>query len=201
MAAVTEFFEKFLRIDRRWIFVAIAIAVVVPFFLPLALPVVVTPPVQRLYDAVDELESGGPPLLLSIDYTPATSPELEPMSTALLRHVFRKGGRVIVMTLHPAGYGMAESAILAAADEAGAEYGEDFCYLGFQPGTSAVILGLGLLSFGYMTVRSHQVRSQAADRYAEWTTNAPAIAGSSSRPRICGRSTRSSTSFPTAASS
>jgi hypothetical protein len=144
MASVTEFFEKFLRIDRRWIFLAIAIAVVVPFFLPLGLPVVVTPPVQRLYDAVEELELGGPPLLLSIDYTPATSPELEPMSTAILRHVFRQDARVIVMTLHPAGYGMAESAILAAAEEEGAEYGEDFCFLGFQPGTSAVILGLGV---------------------------------------------------------
>ncbi len=143
-SSMTRFFERFLKIDRRWIFLAIAIAVVIPFFAPLGLPVDVTPPVQRLYDAVDELEAGGAPLLLSIDYTPATSPELEPMSTAILRHVFEKGVRVIVMTLHPAGYGMAESAILRAAEEAGAEYGEDLVYLGFQPGTSAVILGLGV---------------------------------------------------------
>jgi ABC-2 family transporter len=37
-----------------------------------------------------------------------------------------------------------------------------------------VTLGLGLLSLGYMTVRGHQVRSLAANRYAEWADDAPA---------------------------
>ncbi len=139
-----SWYDWLLGIDRRWIFLTIAIAVVIPFFAPLGLPVVVTPPVQNLYDAVEALEPDGKPLLLSIDYTPATSPELEPMSSGVLRHAFRKDIPVIVMTLHPAGYGMAESAILAAAEEFGKEYGEDYVFLGFQPGTSAVILGLGV---------------------------------------------------------
>jgi hypothetical protein len=137
-------FDRLLQTDRRWIFLAIGIAVIVPFFFPLGLPVIVTPPVQHLYDAVDALEPDGGPLLLSIDYTPATSPELEPMSSAILRHAFTKGIPVIVMTLHPAGYGMAESALLGAAEEFDVEYGRDYVYLGFRPGTSAVILGLGV---------------------------------------------------------
>ena len=136
--------EKILNIDRRWIFLAIGVAVTIPFFLPLGLPVVVTPPVENLYDAVNELEPNSTPLLLSIDYAPATLPELEPMSMALLRHCFSNDVNVVVMTLHPAGYGLAEAALLNAAEEYGAVYGEDLVFLGFQPGISAVILGMGI---------------------------------------------------------
>ncbi len=136
--------EKVLKVDRRWIFLAIGIAVTIPFFLPLGLPVVVTPPVQNLYDAVDELEPGSNPLLMSIDYAPATLPELEPMAVAILRHAFSRDVKVVVMTLHPAGYGLAERAMLQVAEEYGLTYGEDYAFLGFQPGISAVILGLGI---------------------------------------------------------
>ncbi len=137
-------FEKMLAIDRRWIFLAIGIAVIVPFFFPLGLPVVVTPPVEHLHEAVDRIHPNDAPLLLSIDYAPATLPELEPMAMAILRHAFERDVNVVVMTLHPAGYGLAESALLQAAEEMGQEYGTDFCFLGFQPGTSAVILGMGV---------------------------------------------------------
>ena len=136
--------EKVLKIDRRWIFLAIGIAVTIPFFLPLGLPVVVTPPVQSLYDAVDELEPNSNPLLMAIDYAPATLPELEPMAVAILRHAFSRDVKVVVMTLHPAGYGLAERAMLQVAEEYDRTYGEDYVFLGFQPGISAVILGLGI---------------------------------------------------------
>jgi len=136
--------EKVLKIDRRWIFLAIGVAVTIPFFLPLGLPVVVTPPVQNLYDAVEELEPNSNPLLMAIDYAPATLPELEPMAVAILRHAFSRDVKVVVMTLHPAGYGLAERAMLQVAEEYDRTYGEDYVFLGFQPGISAVILGLGI---------------------------------------------------------
>jgi len=137
-------FDRILKIDRRWIFLLVGVAVVLPFFFPLGLPVVVTSPVQSLYDEVDKLPSSSQPLLMSIDYAPATLPELEPMSLAILRHAFENDVNVAVMTLHPAGYGLAERALLQAAEEYGKVYGEDYVFLGFQPGVSAVILSLGV---------------------------------------------------------
>ncbi len=165
-------FEKMLAIDRRWIFLAIAVAVVVPFLFPMGLPVVVTPPVQQIYDAVDAIQPNSTPLLLSIDYAPSTMPELEPMTEALLRHAFSKDVNVIVMTLQPAGFGLAQDAVTRisremieeAVDEyeanAGVELTEaerdslrgvlgpqehkDWVFLGFQPGVSAVILQMGV---------------------------------------------------------
>jgi hypothetical protein len=136
--------DRLLKTDRRWIFLMIGIAVVVPFFLPLGLPVVVTEPTQDLYDAVDAIPPNDQPLLLAIDYAPATLPELDPMALAILRHCFKKDIRVLVMTLNPAGYGLAERAMIQVADEYHREYGEDYAFLGFQPGISAVILGMGV---------------------------------------------------------
>lgn len=137
-------FERLLTIDRRWIFLMIGIAVVVPFFAPLGLPVVVTAPVRQMYDAVDEIVPNDKPLLLSIDYAPATLPELEPMAIAIMRHAFSKDINVAVMTLNPAGYGLAERALNQVAEEYGQTYGEDCVFLGFQPGIAAVVLGLGV---------------------------------------------------------
>jgi len=136
--------EKLLQIDRRWIFVAIAIAVVVPFIWPMGLPVVVTKPVRDLYNAVDAIPPNGEPLFISVDYSPSTIPELDPMTLALLRHAFSKNIRVAVLTLDPAGYGLAERALDTVAKEYGKERNKDYVYLGFQPGTAAVILGMGM---------------------------------------------------------
>jgi hypothetical protein len=136
--------ERLLLIDRRWIFLLIGIAVVIPFFLPLGLPVVVTEPTQDLYDAVDAIPPNEQPLLLAVDYAPATLPELEPMAVAIMRHCFSKNIRVAVMTLNPAGYGLAERVMVQVAEEYGKEYGKDYVFLGFQPGISAPILGIGV---------------------------------------------------------
>ena len=135
---------KFLLIDRRWIFLAIGIAVLVPFFLPMGLPVVVTKPVQDLYDAVDAIPPNSQPLFISVDYAPSTVPELDPMTYAVLRHAFSKDIRVVVLTLDPAGYGLAERALEAVAAEYGKERNRDYVYLGFQPGIAAVVLGMGI---------------------------------------------------------
>lgn len=136
--------ERLLQIDRRWIFIGIAIAVVVPFFLPLGLPIIVTEPTQDLYDAVNAIPPHEQPLLMSIDYAPATLPELEPMAVAILRHCFSKDIRVAILTLNPAGYGLAERVMIQVASEYGKEYGKDYVFLGFQPGISAPILGMGV---------------------------------------------------------
>jgi len=135
--------EKFLQIDRRWIFLAIAIAVVVPFFLPMGLPVVVTKPVRDLYNAVDAIPPNSEPLFISVDYAPSTIPELDPMTLAVLRHAFSKDIRVVALTLDPAGYGLAERALESVAREYGKERNKDYVYLGFQPGIAAVVLGMG----------------------------------------------------------
>jgi len=134
--------EKFLHIDRRYIFILVAVGVIVPLLFPLGLAVTTSPPVENVYNEIESLEPGTP-VLVSVDYDPSTQPELSPMTTAILRHCFARDLPVIITVLHPGGPGLALEISDRISKEAGAVYGEDYVFLGYKVGSSAVILSIG----------------------------------------------------------
>jgi len=136
------FLDKFLHIDRRYIFIAVAIGVVLPLIFPLKLKITTTPPVERVYREINALKPGTP-VLVSVDYDPSTEPELSPMTVALLRQCFARKLPVIIMTLHPGGPGLALGISNKVAAETGAKEGEDYVFLGYKAGGSAVMLAFG----------------------------------------------------------
>lgn len=142
-------FEKFLHIDRRYIFILVALGVVLPLVFPLGLAVTTSPPVENVYEAIEDLPPGTP-VLISVDYDPSTQPELSPMTVAVLRHCFARDLPVIITVLHPGGPGLGLEISDRISKEAGAVYGEDYVFLGYKVGGSAVILSMGqnfLVSF------------------------------------------------------
>ena len=54
---------KLCKVDRRWIFLIIAIVVLLPLFFPLGLPIRATATTQQAYDAMDKLPAGSKILL------------------------------------------------------------------------------------------------------------------------------------------
>jgi hypothetical protein len=130
--------DRLQSIDRRIIFVLIALAVIIPILRGIGLPVRVTDEVKRLYDAVEALPPGSK-VLISLDYDPATFPEVYPMNLAVVRHLFRKDLKVVAMALWPMGPSLGEMAFDIAAEEYGKEYGEDYVNLGYKIGGIAVI--------------------------------------------------------------
>jgi hypothetical protein len=137
-----NFFDKFLKIDRRYIFILVAIGVVIPLVFPLGLAVTVSPPVKNVYDELENLKPGTP-VLVSVDFDPSTEPELGPMTAAVLRHCFKRKLPVILMNLHPGGPGLALAISDKVAKEMGAKEGVDYCFLGYKAGGTAVILSIG----------------------------------------------------------
>lgn len=141
--------EKFLdfivragSLDRRVIFVVIALSVMLPLFFPLGLPIRPTNSSQQVYDVVEELEAGDK-ALLSFEYGPSTKPEIHPMAVALLRHLLSKDVKVYITCLWPDGQFMALEALEQVADKQyGKVYGEDYVLLGYRPGAEAIIKGL-----------------------------------------------------------
>jgi len=141
--------EKFLdfivragSLDRRVIFVVIALVVILPLFFPLGLPIRPTRSSQDVYDAVEELKAGDK-ALLSFEYGPSTKPEIHPMAVALLRHLFQKDVKVYITCLWPDGQFMAMEALEQVAEKQyNKRYGEDYVLLGYRPGAEAVIKGL-----------------------------------------------------------
>jgi hypothetical protein len=135
-------FVKFiLNLDRRVIFVIVALLVAIPLLWPLKLPIQTTPEVRGIFDEVDKL---GPNdhILISGDFDPASKPELYPMFKALLAHCFERGIKVHVLTLWPAGPALLQTAIEEQAAKYNKVSGTDFVFLGYKPGGVAVILGL-----------------------------------------------------------
>jgi hypothetical protein len=131
-----------LAIDRRIIFVVIGLCTLLPLLYPVGLPIRISPEVKGIYDYIEALPEGSV-FLLSLDFDPASKPELYPQAVAILRHAFKKNLRVVAMTLWVTGTGMADQVVTQIANEAGKTSGRDYVFLGWSPGGSAVIINLG----------------------------------------------------------
>lgn len=132
-----------MSIDRRILFVLIALSVIIPLLKPLLLPINVTKEAKHLYEFVDELKPGDV-VLLSLDYDPSTMAECHPMALSILRQCFSRGIKVIVTSLaRPEGLGTAEMALTQAAKEYRKKNGEDYVFLGYKPNAAAVVLAMG----------------------------------------------------------
>jgi hypothetical protein len=136
------FAERMLAIDRRIIFVVIGLCTLLPLLYPVGLPIKISPEVKGIYDYIEALPEGSV-FLLSLDFDPASKPELYPQAIAILRHAFKKNLRVVTMTLWVTGTGMADQVVTQIAGEAGKTSGKDYVFLGWSPGGSAVIINLG----------------------------------------------------------
>jgi hypothetical protein len=134
--------ERLQRIDRRYIFLLMAVAVLVPTVWHVRMPMgAATRPVKLVFDRIESLEEGSV-VLIAYDYGPSTIPELSPMGTALIRHCFMRNINVLGMTLVPQGAPLCESGLNEAAQEFGKKPGEDYVNLGYMPGVLPVLMGM-----------------------------------------------------------
>jgi hypothetical protein len=137
-----DFARRMVAIDRRFIFLLIAMATLLPLLWPFGLPIKVSPEVKAVYDYIETLPEGSV-FLLSFDFDPSSKPELEPQAMALLRHAFRKNLRVIGMTHWLTGTGLADGVFTKVAAEMGKAQGKDYVFLGWSPGGGALIISMG----------------------------------------------------------
>jgi hypothetical protein len=131
-----------LKIDRRIIFLVIGLCTLLPLLYPVGLPIKISPEVRSVYEYIEALPERSV-FLLSLDFDPASKPELHPQAIALLRHAFRKNLRVVAMTLWVSGTGMADQLLKQVAGEMRKETGKDYVFLGWSPGGPAVIINMG----------------------------------------------------------
>jgi hypothetical protein len=134
--------RRMVGIDRRIIFLLIAIAVLIPLLHPFGLPIKVSPEVKSIYDYLENLPERSV-FLLSLDFDPSSKPELEPQAVALLRHAFRKNLRVVGMTHWLTGTGLADDIFTRVSTETGRKRGEDYVFLGWSPGVGSLVIAMG----------------------------------------------------------
>lgn len=126
------------NLDRRWLFLAIAIVVIVPVILK---PDVAPEPDQspkKVFEAIDALPDGAV-VLLSADYDPGSEAEIYPMNEAILAHLGRKNIRLVITQLWPQAGPLVRKALDRAYPKEKRE-GIDYVNLGYKTGGQVVIL-------------------------------------------------------------
>jgi len=84
-------FERMQKLDRRWIYIVVALAIIIPLMIPYDSDNVTTPPTENLYQMIDSFAGREDrAILMSFYHDAATMPELFPMEVAILRHAFER---------------------------------------------------------------------------------------------------------------
>jgi hypothetical protein len=136
------FYDRMMKIDRRVIYLCMALAVAIPLIVPIGMPVQVSEEARDFFNFIEALKPGDI-VLLSFDYEGDVMAELNPMSVAVLKHLFRKDVKVVALTMYAGGTGIAQTLLEQAAAEYGKEYGVDYVFLGYNPDWSGTMLRLG----------------------------------------------------------
>jgi hypothetical protein len=149
-------FNRLMFLDRRWIFLLLALVCIITYVIPFEIPVTKTNEVRAIYNYIEALKPGDI-IHLGVDYDPSSLAELHPMTYAIAEHAFRKNMKVIFTALSQNGPGMVDQAIRDLTDSMkldrtynGVFYkgreiknGEDYAFLGYKPYPALVIYGMG----------------------------------------------------------
>jgi len=128
------------EVERRVIFAFILLSVAVPLLLTMTFRMEPTPIVQALYDRIENLPEGSR-VLLSYDFDPPMSPEVQPMADAVTRHVLARKHETVFMTLWATGQSQFN---ITLRDVIRREFpdvvdGVDYVNMGYKAGNEGVL--------------------------------------------------------------
>ncbi|PKK82992.1 MAG: hypothetical protein CVT49_10630 [candidate division Zixibacteria bacterium HGW-Zixibacteria-1] len=150
-------FDRMMSLDRRWVFLFLAIVCVITYLWDFAVPITISNEVKTIYNRFESLEEGDM-IYLSVDYDPNALAELHPTTYVIAEMCFRKKVKVIFGTLSNLGQGMVDQVIKDITDSVShdATYndvfykgreivnGIDYVFLGYKPYPAMVIQAMGL---------------------------------------------------------
>ena len=134
--------EKLEGVDRRVVFLIMGIAIMLPLFFPISLPIKPTPPVTKFYDFIEALPPGSR-VLVSDDWDPGSKAELRTVSVIVHKHLRDRGIKVIDTCLWQTGVSEVNSVLREVYEKSGKIYGEDYISLGFKEGRELTMAALG----------------------------------------------------------
>lgn len=134
------FFDRVQSLDRRVIFLFIALAVSLPLLFHFVFPDKISPIVSSMFERVESLPEGSR-VLISFDYSPSTVPEVQPMVDAVIRHCAARNQKLYLMALWGTGQNITDETIhrVLEVEFPHYRYGEDYLNLGYKSGNQGVI--------------------------------------------------------------
>ena len=145
MGKLKNIFIKLGQLDRRFIFLLIALSVLIPLLKPgwVNIPIKTTSNSEIVFEQLNNLNKGDK-VLVSFEYGASTKPEIHPMSIAVLQHLFSKGIKVYTVPLWPEGLMMAKYALdeVIASNLFNIKEHIDYVSLPYKAGGEIIIRGM-----------------------------------------------------------
>lgn len=134
-----KWLENFDAIDPKWIYLVMALAIVVPVLKPVGLSIAVDKDTTlKVYDWIESLNPGDI-VVGDVAFSGGSEGELGPQLQAWFRHCLQKGVKVIMVAQWNTGARLGYQDMEVVANQAkaegiSAEYGVDWVYVGYKAG-------------------------------------------------------------------
>lgn len=157
---------------RPWIYLLVALAVIIPFFLPGGLAgsllSISNTPAADFYDTLQGVPSGAT-VLMSFDYDPSMTGEMDLAASAIARDLMQRKVRIVALSTVETGPQIAQRVLdNAAASVKGTTYGADYLNLGYVAGHEA---GLAQLAATGLPVNNRDfAQSRPLDQYGSFAS-------------------------------
>lgn len=149
----TNFFDKMQALDRRYIYLVVALAIILPLIIPFNSRTYVTEPAENIYKKIDSFvsqETGvgrrDRAVLLCFSHDASTMAELFPMEISILRHCFQRKIPVFTICFLPAAKPLMDYALQTAKEDfSDIQSGIDYVNFGYKPWSlfTPLVLGMG----------------------------------------------------------
>lgn len=143
MARITDILSRISRLDRRWVFGAIALAVVLPLALPMSFRAAPSEHTVRFDAELEKAIAAEGPLLVGVDFGPQTMAELEPVLMAVLQRIFEADKPAVFLTFLPEAASPMRAYLARMEERYDLKYGEDYVFLGYGSAFAYTIYGMG----------------------------------------------------------
>ena len=136
-----SYLDKIQTIDRRYLYMALFVAIVLPMIFPFKHPIQVSPLTNAYHDTIEALKPGDI-VVFSIDHVAGTLAELGQTETATLNHLLRKDVRIIFWGVaFPDAPLIFDSTLRALLKDK--KYGVDYVHFGYIAGREVAAAALG----------------------------------------------------------
>ncbi|MCS7368643.1 MAG: hypothetical protein NDF57_02940 [archaeon GBS-70-058] len=129
------------NIPREVIYTIVLIAMILPLLRPLGLPVPVSEPIKKWYDAIESLPPGS--LVLISHCNLGAYPAFDSMQVATLHHLFSRPVKLVFFSIDATGLVVYDTLLSKVDPKAyGKVYGVDYFHIGYIPGGETAMKAL-----------------------------------------------------------
>ena len=143
MARATVLLARLGQFDRRYVFIAMALVVGLPFLTPLHFAAKPSEETLRFDRELEKAIASEKPILMGVDFGPQTMAELEPILLAIMHKLFHAEKKVIFLTFNPETTALMHRYLADMEKLYGMTYGEDYVYLGYAGAYFVAIYAMG----------------------------------------------------------